>query len=66
MLKPLPAVKANDIDLLLEVLENLNNVFSVFFSDFPEFGTTKKSGIEKTIEILRFYAKMKKFITYVS
>lgn len=49
----------------MEILQNVTNVYSIIFGELPEFEQTEKSGTEKAINALRFYAKIRNFTLFI-
>ncbi len=59
------SISVNDIDSLSEMLTNLYNIYAVFFHSLPSTEGTKKNTLEHTMEIVQFYAKIRRFFDYV-
>lgn len=50
---------------MMEALENIVNVYSVFFGELPRFDNEGDSKTQKAVNALRFYAKIRNFVAFI-
>ena len=59
-------ITVDDIDTLFDVVSDVNNIYSVFFNALPQDENQPgKGNLEKAVDILKFYAKMRRFVLFV-
>ena len=58
-------ITSDDINVLIEVLGNIWDIYQRFFQALPQTNKDDKGAMEKTMDILKFYAEMRNFVKKV-
>ncbi len=58
-------VTVNEVETLMDVINIISSIYFDFYSSLPEQDTMKKGTLEKTIGILKYYAKIRTFLSTV-
>ena len=59
-------ITTQDSMLLIETVQKLMNIFSVFFKELPEMNSQNISSTQKAVNALKFYVKLRKFLKYIN
>lgn len=58
-------VTFKDIDTLIEILQNIQQLYNDYYASLPSEDKPDKSTLEKTVDVLRYYAKIRSFVNKV-